>query len=178
MKPGQRDARRRVFQVDAEQQGQGGIGKLLTLVLDLYSHRIMGWAIALQMPATLVCTALANGACKCRFVRRHSAASLAVRSGLEAFGNVRKDHGIKSAMGQRENGWTQACQSLWRDTVRLAEDRKPAWKMVCVLAQATDEAIACLPWHRQARLHLMLACLSPMRLKGAWLANQANPSVR
>ena len=121
---------------------------------------------------------LANGVCKCRLVLRHFAASLAVRSGREVSGNVRKGHGIKSAMGQRENGWTQARQSLWRDTARLAEDRTPAWKMVCVLAQATDKAIACLSWYRQARLHLMLVDLSPMRLKGAWLASQASPSVR
>lgn len=178
MKPGKRDARRRVCQVDAEQQGQDGIGKLLTSVPDLHSHRLMGWAMALQMPATLVCTALANADCKCRLVPRHSAASLAVRSGWEAFVNVRKGHGIKSAMGQRENCWTQARQCLWRDTARLAEDRTPAWKMSCVLAQATDEAIACLPWCSQARLHLMLAYFRPMRLKSAWLASQANPSVR
>ena len=167
MKPGKRDAGRRVCQVDPEQQGQGGIGKLLTSVPDLHSHRIVGWAMALQMPATLVCTTLANADCKCRLVPHNSATSLAVHSGWAAFGNVRAGHGFKSAMGQRENCWTQARQCLWRDTVRLAEDRTPAWKMVCVSAQATDEAIACLPWCSQTRLHLMLAYLSPIRLKSA-----------
>jgi len=75
-------------------------------VLDLHSRKIVGWAMAPEMPATLVCTAL-----QMAIVQRNPAAGLVVHSDRETqyaraqHQRLLKKFGLVASMSRKGNCW-------------------------------------------------------------------------
>ena len=78
----------------------------LAAVLDLHSRKIVGWAMAPEMPATLVCAAL-----RMAIVQRNPGAGLVVHSdrgtqyASAEYQALLKKHGLIGSMSRKANCW-------------------------------------------------------------------------
>ena len=86
----------------------------LSAVLDLHSRKIVGWAMASQMPATLVCAAL-----QMAIMQRSPAAGLVMHSdrgtqyASAQHQGVLKKYGLVGSMSRNSNCWDTPS---WRDS--------------------------------------------------------------
>lgn len=142
----------------------------LAAVMDLFSRKIVGWAMAPSMPAELVCSAL-----QMAIAQRQPPAGLIVHSdrgsqyASEAHRRLLERHGLRASMSRKGNCWDNApTESFWGHL-----------KVACVLGQrfATREQArtAILNWmafYNHSRLHSALGYLSPMQYEQRWLAAQ------
>lgn len=81
----------------------------LAVILDLYSRKVVGWALDRQMPASLVCEAL-----RMALAQRQPAPGLLLHSDQgcqytsDAWQHLLADHGIRASMSRRGNCWDNA----------------------------------------------------------------------
>lgn len=81
----------------------------LAVVLDLYSRKVVGWAIDRQMPASLTCAAL-----RMALAQRQPPPGLLLHSDQgcqytsDAWWRLLKDHEIQASMSRRGNCWDNA----------------------------------------------------------------------
>lgn len=81
----------------------------LAAVVDLYSRKLIGWAMAPNMPAELVCTAL-----QLEIAQRHPPPGLIVHSdrgsqyASEAHRTLLSDHKLQASMSRKGNCWDNA----------------------------------------------------------------------
>jgi putative transposase len=81
----------------------------LAIVLDLFSRKVVGWAMAPNMPAELVCAALRTGICQ-----RGPAPGLIVHSdrgsqyASDSYQTLLAEHGFICSMSRKGNCWDNA----------------------------------------------------------------------
>jgi transposase InsO family protein len=81
----------------------------LAVIVDLYSRKVVGWALERQMPASLVCAAL-----RMALAQRQPAPGLLLHSDQgcqytsDAWQKLLADHGIRASMSRRGNCWDNA----------------------------------------------------------------------
>lgn len=132
----------------------------LAAVLDLYSRKIVGWAMAPAMPAALVCAAL-----QMAIVQRNPAPGLIVHSdrGTQYASAEHQDllakHGLVGSMSRKGNCWDNAVME--RFFLNLKMER--VWhKDYANHAEATnDVADYIVGFYNSARLHSKLGNMSP-----------------
>jgi putative transposase len=73
---------------------------------------------------------------------------------------VLTEYGITSSMSRRGNCWDNACSETLFGSLKV---ERLHGKRFETRRHAKDETIAWLLWYNQARLHSMLAYVSPMR---------------
>jgi len=132
----------------------------LAAVLDLYSRKIVGWAMAPNMAAELVCAAL-----QMAITQRNPAAGLIVHSdrgsqyASEKYQSLLSKHGLRCSMSRKGNCWDNAVmerfflnlkmERVWRqDYANHAEANN----------DVTDYIVA---FYNNVRLHSTLGNLSP-----------------
>lgn len=97
----------------------------LAVVMDLYSRKIIGWAMAPSMPAELVCRAL-----RMAIHVRKPAAGLIMHSdrgsqyASEAYQNVLKQHAMLCSMSRKGNCWDNAVMERFFLTLK----RERTWR--------------------------------------------------
>ncbi len=132
----------------------------LAVVLDLYSRKIVGWAMAAAMPAALVCAAL-----QMAIVQRNPASGLIVHSdrgtqyaSAEHQALLAK-HGLVGRMSRKGNCWDNAVME--RFFLNLKMER--VWqKDYANHAEATrDIADYIVGFYNSTRLHSKLGNMSP-----------------
>jgi putative transposase len=132
----------------------------LAAVLDLYSRKVIGWAMAPTMPAELVCTAL-----QMAIAQRQPSAGLIVHSdrgsqyASAAYQALLAQHGLCCSMSRKGNCWDNAVmerfflnlkmERVWRnDYANHAE----------AMRDVTDYIVA---FYNAVRLHSTLGNLAP-----------------
>ena len=132
----------------------------LAAVLDLHSRKIVGWAMATEMPATLVCTAL-----QMAVVQRNPDAGLIVHSdrGTQYASSehqaLLKKHGLIGSMSRKGNCWDNAVMERFFLNVKMER----VWqKDYANHSEAmTDVADYIVGFYNCKRLHSKLGNLSP-----------------
>ena len=133
----------------------------LAAVLDLHSRKIVGWAMAPQMPATLVCAAL-----QMAIAQRNPEPGLVVHSdrGTQYASSLHQallaHHGLIGSMSRKGNCWDNAVME--RFFLNLKMER--VWqKDYANHAEAiTDIADYIVNFYNAVRLHSTLGNLSPI----------------
>ena len=142
----------------------------VAVVMDLYSRRIVGWAMSDRIDAAVTCQALNSGLRQRlpgRTLLHHSDRGSQYAS--EAFADVLDLHGIECSMSRRGNCWDNACSETLFGSLKVERLHGQRFKS---RRQAKDEVVAWLLWYNRTRLHSTLAYTSPMQFEEAWLASQ------
>ena len=132
----------------------------LAAVLDLHSRKIVGWAMAPEMPATLVCAAL-----QMALAQRNPCAGLIVHSdrgtqyASHAHQALLKNHGLVGSMSRKGNCWDNSVME--RFFLNLKMER--VWQRdYANHAEAIhDVADYIVNFYNSVRLHSKLGNLSP-----------------
>ena len=132
----------------------------LAAVLDLHSRKIVGWAIAPEMPATLVSAAL-----QMAIVQRNPDAGLIVHSdrgtqyASAEHQNLLKKHGLVGSMSRKGNCWDNAVME--RFFLNLKMERVWQKDYANHSEAMTDVADYIVGFYNSMRLHSTLGNLSP-----------------
>jgi len=132
----------------------------LAAVLDLHSRKIVGWAMAPEMPATLVCTAL-----QMAVVQRNPAAGLVVHSdrgtqyASAQHQELLKKHGLVGSMSRKGNCWDNAVME--RFFLNLKMERVWQKDYANHSEAMVDVADYIVGFYNCTRLHSTLGNLSP-----------------
>ena len=132
----------------------------LAAVLDLHSRKIVGWAMAPQMPATLVCSAL-----QMAIVQRNPGAVLIVHSdrGTQYASSehqaLLKKHGLVGSMSRKGNCWDNAVME--RFFLNLKMERVWQQDYANHTEAIADVADYIVGFYNCTRLHSTLGNLSP-----------------
>lgn len=132
----------------------------LAAVMDLFSRKIVGWAMAPTMPAELVCSAL-----QMAITQRRPAPGLIVHSdrgsqyASEAHRSLLERHGLRASMSRKGNCWDNAVME--RFFLNLKMER--VWQRdYANHAEATrDVTEYIVGFYNNVRLHSKLGYLSP-----------------
>jgi transposase InsO family protein len=132
----------------------------LAAVMDLFSRKIVGWAMAPSMPAELVCSAL-----QMAIAQRQPPAGLIVHSdrgsqyASEAHRRLLERHGLRASMSRKGNCWDNAVME--RFFLNLKMER--VWQRdYANHAEATrDVTEYIVGFYNNVRLHSKLGYLSP-----------------
>lgn len=132
----------------------------LAAVLDLHSRKIVGWAMAPEMPATLVCTAL-----QMAIVQRNPAAGLVVHSdrgtqyASAQHQGLLKKYGLVGSMSRKGNCWDNAVME--RFFLNLKMERVWQKDYANHSEAIVDVADYIVGFYNCTRLHSVLGNLSP-----------------
>lgn len=147
----------------------------LTVMLDLFSRKVVGWAIGPRMNKRLVTDAL-----RMAWFRRHPAPGLIVHSDRgsqycsKTFQDALKAYGMKSSMSRKANCWDNApTESLWGSLKRA----RVQGKTFKTRDQAKAEVMDWLAFYNATRLHSTLGYMSPMKFEKSWWAAQQRKSA-
>jgi putative transposase len=147
----------------------------LAVMIDLFSRRIVGFAIAPHMRSELVLSALRMG-----WFRRRPATGLIVHTDRgsqycgAAFQDALKAYGMVSSMSRKGNCWDNApTESLWS---RLKAARVHGVKFA-THQHAIDEVMDWIHFYNQKRLHSTLNYVSPMQFEAAWQNTQTKQAA-
>lgn len=132
----------------------------LAAVLDLHSRKIVGWAMAPEMPATLVCTAL-----QMAITQRNPAAGLVVHSdrgtqyASAQHQALLQKHGLVGSMSRKGNCWDNAVME--RFFLNLKMERVWQKDYANHSEAINDVADYIVGFYNSTRLHSKLGNLSP-----------------
>jgi len=132
----------------------------LAAVLDLHSRKIVGWAMAPQMPATRVCAAL-----QMAIVQRNPAAGLVVHSDRGAqcasdqHQGLLKKYGLVGSMSRKGSFWDNAVME--RFFLNLKVERVWQKDYANHSEAITDVADCLVGFYNSTRLHSKLGNLLP-----------------
>ena len=133
----------------------------LAAVLDLHSRKIVGWAMAPGMPATLVCAAL-----QMAIAQRNPAPGLVVHSdrGTQYASGLHQalltQHGLLGSMSRKGNCWDNAVME--RFFLNLKMERVWQKDYANHSEAITDVADYIVNFYNAVRLHSTLGNLSPI----------------
>ena len=134
--------------------------RLLAAVLDLHSRKIVGWAMAPEMLATLVCAAL-----QMAIAQRNPCPGLIVHSdrgtqyASSAHQALLKNHGLVGSMSRKGNCWDNAVME--RFFLNLKMERVWQKDYANHNEAMTDVADYIVGFYNSIRLHSKLGNLSP-----------------
>lgn len=138
----------------------------LAAVMDLYSRKVVGWAMAPSMPADLVCTAL-----QMAITQRQPAPGLVVHSdrgsqyASEAHRALLARHGLVGSMSRKGNCWDNAVME--RFFLNLKMERVWQRDYANHAEAMRDIADYIVGFYNNARLHSTLGYLSPSAFERA-----------
>ena len=133
----------------------------LAVVLDLFSRKVIGWAMAPSMPASLVCAAL-----QMALAHRQPAAGLMVHSDRGSqyasaqYQSLLTRHGVCCSMSRKGNCWDNAVME--RFFLSLKMERVWQRDYANHTEAASDIADYIVGFYNSHRLHSTLGYLSPM----------------
>jgi transposase InsO family protein len=147
----------------------------LTVMLELFSRRVVGWSIGPRMTSSLVTDAL-----RMAWFRRHPPPGLIVHSDRgaqycgKAFQKALKAYGMRSSMSRKADCWDNApTESLW-GSLKRARVQGRTFK---TRDEAKAEVMDWLAFYNASRLHSTLGYRSPMNFEKSWWAAQQRKSA-
>ena len=135
----------------------------LAVVLDLFSRRIVGWAMGEAITAELACRALDMA-----WYRRLPAPGLIFHSdrgsqyASRCYTDLLTGRGIKASMSRKGNCWDNACSETLFGSLKVERLHGMQFKNH---REAKDATLDWLLWYNGSRMHSTLRYLSPARFE-------------
>jgi transposase InsO family protein len=132
----------------------------LATVIDLASRRVVGWAMADHMEASLVCDAM-----RMALAARRPAPGLLFHSDLGSqytssdFRALLAEHHVVQSLSRRGQCWDNAVAESWFGTYKLELIEDHSWPNIAKLRSATFAWIE--GWYNLRRRHSTLGGISP-----------------
>jgi putative transposase len=146
------------------------------LVMDLFSKRIVGWALDAQMPQGLTQEAL-----RVALLNRQPARGLIHHSdrGSQYAAHDYRDMtavcGIISSMSRKGNCWDNAAMESANGTLKVECVNRQSYK---TREQARHDVLEFIGYYNHDRAHSSLGMQTPVAFEQAWLARQAKDAVQ
>lgn len=143
----------------------------LAVVLDLFSRRIVGWAMDETITAELACRALDMA-----WHSRRPAVGLIFHSdrgsqyASHRYTELLAEHGMKASMSGKGNCWDNACSETLFGSLKV--ERIHGMKFAN-LREAKDATLDWLLWYNGSRMHSTLNYLSPAQFEQQAIAQLA-----
>jgi len=140
----------------------------LAVVLDLFSRRIVGWAMGETITAELACRALDMA-----WHSRLPADGLIFHSdrgsqyASRCYTDLLAGHGIKASMSRKGNCWDNACSETLFGSLKVERLHGMDFKNH---REAKDATLDWLLWYNGSRMHSTLRYLSPAQFEQQELA--------
>ncbi len=135
----------------------------LAVVLDLFSRRIVGWAMSATIDAALACHAL-EMACQQRSPDMglifHSDRGSQYAS--RCYAELLAEHGIRASMSRKGNCWDNACSETLFGSLKVERLHGMAFKDH---REAKDATLDWMLWYNRSRMHSTLNYLSPAQFE-------------
>jgi len=145
----------------------------LAVVLDLYSRKVVGWALDRHMPAELTCAAL-----RMALAQRQPKAGLMIHSDQgcqytsDAWQRLVADHGLRQSMSRRGNCWDNAVAE--RFFLSLKTERVWQRRYANYREAQRDIADYIVNFYNTKRLHSTLGYRPPSAYEQPTAANAPN----
>jgi len=140
----------------------------LSVVIDLFSRKVVGWSMRPDMQCELVVDALEMA----WFQRNpNKQAGLIFHSdrgsqyASEDFQKVLEHCSITPSMSRKGNCWDNACSETLFGSLKVERLHGQCFETI---RQAKDETIAWLLWYNQTRMHSTLGYVSPVQFEKGW----------
>ncbi len=144
----------------------------LSVVIDLFSRRIVGWSMRDDMRSEIVVDAL-EMAWYQRSPGKDSGLIFHSDRGSQyashEFNAVLKECAITPSMSRKGNCWDNACAETLFGSLKV--ERLHGMRFATI-RQAKDETLHWLLWYNQTRLHSTLNYISPMQFEQQWHGRQ------
>ena len=141
----------------------------LAVVIDLFSRRVVGWAMQPDIRRDLVIDALEMAWFQRRPDREAGLIFHSDRGSQYAsddFSKVLKRCGITPSMSRKGDCWDNACSETLFGSLKVERLHGQRFETI---RQAKDETIAWLLWYNQTRMHSTLHYASPMQFEKDWM---------
>ena len=135
----------------------------LAVVLDLFSRRIVGWAMGATITAELACRALDMA-----WYSRAPSPALIFHSdrgsqyASHRYTELLGEHGIQASMSPKGNCWDNACTETRFGSLKVERLHGMEFKS---RREAKDITLDWLLWYNGSRMHSTLRYLSPAQFK-------------
>jgi putative transposase len=148
----------------------------LSVVIDLFSRRVVGWSLAPHMQRRLVIDALEMA----WHQRRPEKGTLLFHSdrgsqyASENFTLLLKERGITASMSRKGNCWDNAVSET------LFGSQKVEWlhgKHFATIREAKDAVLEWLRWYNRTRMHSTLNYASPSEFEQRWLEEKLKAAM-
>jgi transposase InsO family protein len=148
----------------------------VALVLDLFSRRLVGWAMSANLDGALTAEALALAL----GLRRPAAGLLhhsdrGVQYCAHAYRDTLARHGITVSMSRRANCYDNAPMESANGTVKVERVHDTHYAM---REEAINDLIEYIGYYNSERRHSALGYLSPVEYERRWAATQNKPPPR
>ena len=144
----------------------------LAVVIDLFSRKVVGWALRDDMMRDIVIDAL-RMAWFARRPGKHSGLMFHSDRGSQYasqdFRAVLDEYAITASMSRRGNCWDNACSETLFGSLKVERLHGQRFE---TRRQARDEVISWLVWYNKTRLHSTLNYVSPVRFEQDWFVAQ------
>jgi transposase InsO family protein len=144
----------------------------LAVVMDLFSRRVVGWAMRPHLQAEL-----ALGALRMALGRRVPEPGLVhhsdrgVQYAAHAYQNVLHQHGIVCSMSRKADCWDNAVAESFFARLKTELLNRRSWRTGREVRDAVGRYIE--GWYNPHRLHSSLGYLSPNQFEQRYFSNQA-----
>ena len=135
----------------------------LAVVLDLFSRRIVGWAMGEAITAKLACSALDMA-----WYSRSPAPGLIFHSdrgsqyASRCYTDLLAEHGIRASMSRKGDCWDNACSETLFGSLKVERLHGMEFKNH---REGKDATLDWLLWYNGSRMHSTLNYLSPSRVE-------------
>ncbi len=149
--------------------GQGWL--FVALVLDLFSKRIVGWALDEQMPQELTTEAL-----RVALLNRQPAPGLIHHSdrgsqyAAHDYRDITAVCGMLTSMSRKGNCWDNAAMESANGTLKVECVNRQRYE---TRQQARQDVLEFIGYYNHDRAHSSLGNLTPVEFEQTWLARQA-----
>ena len=140
----------------------------LSVVIDLFSRKVVGWSMRPDMQRSLVIDALemawfARNPGKQSGLIFHSDRGSQYAS--KEFRDILKEHGITPSMSRKGDCWDNACSETLFSSLKV---ERLHGQLFQTIREAKDEVLAWLLWYNRTRMHSTLNYVSPMQFEQHW----------
>ncbi len=139
------------------------------MALDLFSRRIVGWAMGEAITAEPACRAL-DMAWYSRLPAEglifHSDRGSQYASGR--YSDLLAEHGMKASMSRKGNCWDNACSETLFGSLKVERLHGMGFKSH---REGKDATLDWLLWYNGSRMHSTLRCLSPAQFERQAIAS-------
>jgi len=140
----------------------------LSVVIDLFSRKVIGWSMRPDMQCDLVVDAL-EMAWMGRSPNRTSRLIFHSDRGSQyasyEFGKLLQAHGITASMSRKGNCWDNACSETLFGSLKVERLHGQRFETI---REAKDATLNWLLWYNQTRMHSTLDYVSPMQFEKDW----------